>query len=241
MKQNCEEVLRTYLAEPTVENRNAVVAAHRYLCVRGARKFYRGTVERSDLEQVAAIGLIKASMRYDKTYETPFEAYAWLMIVGELMHFVRDHEGAVRIPRYLRALEKRYRLSYDRLSATYGREPSTRELAGDLGVDIDDIDKLRLLKAHRLAEEEGDDRGSFGGEYQRLSASIDDTTPDVDDRLTLADALRRLSVRERHIVREIFFHDATQAQVGRELGISQRQVSRVLAKTLQRLAHLIAA
>ena len=56
-------------------NRNALVDAHWYLCRRGARKFYRGSVDRCDLEQVAAIGLIKACDRYDPSVATPFEAH----------------------------------------------------------------------------------------------------------------------------------------------------------------------
>ena len=72
---------------------DGLVASFHHLCKRGAHKFWRSGLERNDLEQVAAIGLIKAARRYDPTMPTPFEAYAWLMIVGELMHHVRDRRG----------------------------------------------------------------------------------------------------------------------------------------------------
>ena len=236
-----EAVLRQYVADPTIENRNAVVDAHHYLCRRGARKFYRGLVERADLEQVAAVGLIKAANRYSSEYETPFEAYAWLMVVGELMHFVRDHEQVVRVPRRLRSLEARYRDARERLTMGLNREPTPLELASTLGVDVETIDELRNLRNQRLIDDDDDDTAFRTGERHRpVTIGVDDTCG-VDERLALDTALQRLSERERQIVREIFFRRSTQAEVGRRLGISQRQVSRVLTRTLQRLAQFIAA
>ncbi|HYW53813.1 MAG TPA: sigma factor, partial [Dongiaceae bacterium] len=79
-----EVLVSRYCAERTVERRNAVVDAHRHLCVRGARKFKRAHNDRADLEQIAAVGLIKAASNYRAEMQTPFQAYAWIMIVGEL-------------------------------------------------------------------------------------------------------------------------------------------------------------
>lgn len=103
-----QAALARYAADRSAANRDAVIAAHRYLCRRGARKFRRPDSDPADLLQVAALGLIKATDGYEADRSTPFEAYAWLMIVGELMHYVRDHERLIRIPRWLRSLERRY-------------------------------------------------------------------------------------------------------------------------------------
>jgi RNA polymerase sigma factor (sigma-70 family) len=74
--------------------RERMIVAYHYLCKRGARKFLRPDVERGDLEQVAAIALIKACDRYDGSLPTPFEAYAWISIVGEIMNHLRAHKRA---------------------------------------------------------------------------------------------------------------------------------------------------
>jgi len=55
----------------------------------------RPGLDKADLHQIAAIGLIKACDRYNPGVATPFEAFAWLFIIGELMHFVRDGETIV--------------------------------------------------------------------------------------------------------------------------------------------------
>jgi len=230
-----------YVADPSLANRNALVAAHQYLCRRGARKFFRGTIDRADLEQVGAIGLIKAAQRYDGSYQTPFEAYAWLIIVGELMHFVRDHERLVRTPRHLRALERLYAQAYEELSARDQREPSTSALAAEIGVSALVVDQLRVLRGH--AAPDADDDESRSGRESFVAPHVEGVSESycLEDRLSLANALASLSGREQRIVREIFFLDRTQTEVGRSLGISQRQVSRLLARTLQRLARMLDA
>lgn len=65
------------------------------LCTRACRRFVRPGLDKADLYQIAAIGLIKACDRYDPAAATPFEPFAWLFIIGELMHFVRDGETIV--------------------------------------------------------------------------------------------------------------------------------------------------
>ena len=234
-----QHIVQRYVAEPTLPNRNALVDAHLYLCKRGARKFYRGSVDRADLEQVAAIGLIKASNRYSTSYKTPFEAYAWLIIVGELMHFVRDYEHVIRIPRGLRALEARYNAAYEMLSARLQREPSAAHLADEMGEPLRVIDELRALRTRSTTAERDDcasDPCTVENHADRLQSPYG-----IEDRLALAWALREISERELRIVRGVFFQERTQAEVGRELGLSQRQVSRLLTRTLDRLGGMIPA
>ena len=90
----------------------------------------RRGLDRADLEQVAAIGLIKAVDRYDPAQAAPFEAYAWLLVLGELMHYVRDSERFVRAPRGLRDLERRWSAAERELWPRLGREPTESDVAG---------------------------------------------------------------------------------------------------------------
>ena len=111
------------------QDRDAAIEEHRYLCRRAARRFVRPSLDRADLEQVAAIGLIKAVDRYDRAQATPFEAYAWLLILGELMHYVRDGERILRAPRRIRDLERRWVAAERELWSILGREPREADVA----------------------------------------------------------------------------------------------------------------
>ena len=134
-------------ASRRIDAANRLVTSFSYLCGRAARKFLRSGLERCDLEQVAAIGLIKASRRYDAGTRTPFEAYAWLVIVGELMHYVRDYEFGIRIPRALLELEREVAAAQDALAVRLEREPTTAEIADVLGVSAMAVARARRIRS----------------------------------------------------------------------------------------------
>jgi len=228
-----EVLIATYCAERTVDRRNAVVDAHRYLCARGAKKFKRAHNDWSDLEQVAAVGLIKAAANYRAEMQTPFEAYAWIMIVGELMHYVRDHERLVRAPRALLSLEKRYAAAWEALSVANHREPTTGELASALGVSLDTVIALRSLRCvgHVPLPEEDSDEGP-----ERVELLVDRTSAvALDERVALTLAVDELAERERTIVLGTYGAGLTQSELATRLGLSQSHVSKLLARALGKL------
>jgi len=230
-----QTVLADYVQERTQRNRDALVTAYWYLCVRGAKKFYRTGLDRADLAQVGAIGLIKAVEQYDPALRTPFEAYAWLLIVGELMHYVRDHERIVRIPRPLRALEKRFARTTEMLSMRLGRTPSPPEIAAELCVDITVVDELRLLRRGGAIVSIESCTGSPTGELASRTTGIG-----IDEILSLRAAIEELAERERVAVLGSFAAGLSQAQLGARLGISQSQVSKLIKKALGKLQRQVA-
>lgn len=54
----------------------------------------------SDLESIAAIGVLRAATKFDPRRETKFSALALRFAEGEIKHFIRDHWGAnPKVPR----------------------------------------------------------------------------------------------------------------------------------------------
>jgi RNA polymerase sigma-B factor len=203
-----------------------LVVTYGYLCRRAARKFWRAGLERCDLEQVGAIGLLKAARRYDPAMRTPFEAYAWMMVVGELMHYVRDHERPIRVPRRLRSLERRYLCAHDTLIARLGREPSDVELADELGVLRSTVGELRqareMAATGSLADAEtiaDDDRSGLG----------------FEDRVLVDASFRSLGETERRIIVGVYVLGLSQLEMSRRLGISPKRVSRAHHAALGRM------
>ncbi|MBV8367336.1 MAG: sigma-70 family RNA polymerase sigma factor [Candidatus Eremiobacteraeota bacterium] len=233
-----EAVVARYCTERTVERRNAVVDAYRHLCSRGARKFKRPHNDRADLEQVAAVGLIKAAANYRPEMQTPFQAYAWIMIVGELMHYVRDHERLVRAPRSLLALEREYAQAWDAFAALNHREPTARELAGVLGVSAETIAHLRNLRGVDhvpLPEPDSDERPEAVELLADKALGIE-----LEERIALALAVEELGERERTIVIGTYGAGLTQSELGARLGLSQSHVSKLLTRALHKLGQRVA-
>lgn len=200
---------------------------YQYLCARAGRKFRRPGFERADIEQIAAIGLLKACDRYDARLQTPFEAFAWLFVVGELMHYVRDHERMVRAPRKLRALERRCQTAADRLIAELGREPSRAELAAATGATPAEIDEVARYREGAVPE-------SIEALQPHQLRPCSYTLDDRDDRIFIEDALRRLSDVERKIVLAVY-SGYSQMELAQHLGYSRRHISRLHRTALKKM------
>jgi RNA polymerase sigma-B factor len=208
--------------------RDRVVAHHWYLCRRAARRFVRRGLDRADLEQVAAIGLIKAVDRYDALQRAPFEAYAWLLIVGELMHYVRDSERLLRAPRGVRDLERRWSAVERELWNVLGREPTDDDVAQSLGATPSEAKEIR---AYRASERVVSVELLRSSEYSMPPYGIDD----VLDRLTVEQMLQGLSGLERQIVRSIHLDGITVVELAARLGYSRRHVTRLHRSAMERL------
>jgi RNA polymerase sigma-B factor len=214
--------------EFAIVDRERVVTEHWPLCRRAARRFVRRGLDRADLEQVAAIGLIKAVDRYDASQSAPFEAYAWLLIVGELMHYVRDSERFLRAPRGVRDLERRWSAAERELLAMLGREPVESDVARLIGASAAEVREIRAYRASRYVLSFELLRNS---EYRDAPRGIEN----VLDRLTVERILAGLSPLERQIVRSIHLDGVTVVELAARLGYSRRHLTRLHRNAIERL------
>jgi len=212
--------------------RDDVVERYWYLCCRAARRFTRPGLDRADLEQVAAIGLIKAADRFDPESDTPFEAYAWLLMVGELMHHVRDSERLVRAPRRLRELDRRWLEAEHEVWMVEGREATQAEIVALTGADATTCRELRQYRA-----------ASHIVPFDSLKApdqrSLAYTIESELERIGIESIVASFSPLERTIIREIYQCDTPIAALAAKLGYSRRHVARLHRRTLRKLASVM--
>ena len=95
---------------------------------------YRG-VALDDLRQVAAMGLTKATWRFDVTRGHDFLSYAVPTIRGELRKHFRDHGWMVRPPRRIQYLQAHITTAEADLTQLLGRPPQPVEIAENLGAE----------------------------------------------------------------------------------------------------------
>jgi len=208
--------------------RDRVFVNNWHLCRRAVRRFVRSGVDPADLEQIAAIGLIKAVDRYDRAAGAPFEGYAWVLIVGELMHYARDAERLMRAPRGARDLERRWAAGEQKLLSLLGREPSEGDVIALIGATPAQAREVRAYRA-----------SSRVLSFEALGAAGCRVPPygieDVLDRLTIERLLDGLSPLERQIVRSISLDGVTAAELAARIGLSRRHVSRLHRCAIERL------
>ncbi len=208
--------------------RERLIESHLPL-VRSIARRYAGRGEPlEDLIQVGSVALIRASDRFDPERGVSFAAFAAPAVEGEIRRHLGDQTGSLRIPRQLRQMTGQLDRSRSRLAATMGREPTVEELAMALGVEHEDVE--RALGAERARDPVpaiSEDTLTATGDGDSLEAT--------EDRLLLEKSAQVLDERERRIVFLRFHADLTEREISREVGISQAQVSRALAKALGKL------
>jgi RNA polymerase sigma-B factor len=189
-----------------------------------------------DLVQVGTIGLIKAIDRFDVGRAVEFTTYATPTIVGELKRYFRDKGWAIKVPRRLQELSFKVNQAVDALTQRLQRSPLVPEIAEYLGVTPDEVlEALETSEAYNFVSLESD-RGSDGAETFSILEYIgkdDQLMAIVDDRATLATALKFLTAQEQRVLYLRFFQGLTQTEIAKQMEISQMQVSRLLRRTLR--------
>jgi RNA polymerase sigma-B factor len=193
-----------------------------------------------DLRQVAAVGLIKAVDRFDPARGGDFASYAMPTIIGEIKRHFRDKTWAVRVPRRLQELKRQLPAVTEELLQTLRRVPTSAELAQRLGISQRDMVSAQLsANAYRPFPI---DRGPSGCPELRPADRLGGPDPDLeaaDDRTTLHGLRARLPVSEQRILAMRFEQDMSQTQIAAAVGLSQMQVSRLLAKSLAQLREAL--
>lgn len=215
--------------------RNALIEKHRWIAVRGARRFEGRGEPLDDLVQVALFGVLKAVERFDPDRGVAFPAFATPTVVGELRRHFRDHTWSVRVPRRLKELHVSVGRAVEELRTLHSRQPTVDELARHLHVTSDEIlEALEAGAAYRAGPiTAGDDN-----ENEREPVALGEDDHDLfhaDDRMAVRRLLGSLAPRERTIVYLRYFGELTQQEIGERLGMSQVHVSRLLRQSLQKL------
>jgi RNA polymerase sigma-B factor len=203
------------------DQRERLIEQHMGLVRSVARRYARKGEPVEDLVQVGAIGLIKAVDRFEPGRGPKLRALAVPAIEGEIRHHLRDRSSLVRTPRPLHELRGRARAAQAQLTARDGRPASAAAIALALGASEDAV--AEALRA-------GEPAAALDAD--RASAPTDDL---AEERALLAAGIDLLSPRERRILQMRFYEDRSQAEIAREVGLSQAHVSRLVRRAVERL------
>jgi RNA polymerase sigma-B factor len=208
---------------------------------------YRGAGEaQEDLVQVACLGLLKAVDRYEPGRGSGFTKYAVPTMLGELKRHFRDKGWSVHVPRATQELVLKVSDAMGVLPSKLGRSPTPRDVAAAIGEPIEVVlEAMEAATAYDATSLDAprspsdDDDGSW-----TLSETVATNEPGyelVEISETLRGTLRALPDRERLILKLRFEQDLTQAEIAERVGVSQMHVSRLLRRSLDRLAAVGAA
>ena len=210
-----------------IESREKFIKGNLRLVLSGIQKFTGRGENADDLFQVGCVGLIKAIDNFDLTLNVQFSTYAVPMIIGEIRRYLRDN-NMVRVSRSVRDLAYRALQIKEKLTREKHREPTIEEISKELKIPTEEI--VMCLDAIQDPVSLQEPVFNDGSENIYVMDQVSDqknTDETWSDNINLAEAMKRLSDREKMIIQKRFFVGKTQMEVAEEIGISQAQVSRL--------------
>jgi RNA polymerase sigma-B factor len=198
-----------------------------------AMRYRRRGIAVDDLVQVAYVGLVKAVNGFDPEREHDFLSYAVPTVTGEVKRYFRDFGWAVRPPRRIQELQGQISRASNELSQRLGRSPRPTEVADFLAVDVESV--IEALAADGAFTPSSLDVpvGAEGvAVLSDLIGKDDEDMARAEARMLLGPAVRRLGARDRRILELRFIEGWTQELIAKDIGVTQMQVSRLLARIL---------
>jgi RNA polymerase sigma-B factor len=229
---------KRFAAERRPEDRDRLVERYLPLARHVAARYRGGSEPFEDLEQVAALGLVKAVDRFDPSRGINFSSYAVPTIAGELRRYFRDHTWTLRVPRDVQELAVKMGKVETALQLDLGRAPTAAELADRLDCSVEQLLEARdAAGANRMSSLDApvSSEDEEGASLADLLGEADEGLAHVERALTVNAALECLDERERTILRLRFEEELTQAAIGERIGLSQMHVSRLIRQALTTL------
>lgn len=191
--------------------------------IRYFARLYGGGCAEDDLFQTGNLGLMKALKSYDANKEVSFVTYASHFIMGEIRHLMRKQSSYYR-PGCIVELQCKVDKVIEKYTKIHGDVPSTVCIAEILKIKEESVNEV--MKAGMVSFDEIDAAKIHSSAYKHFHLPI-------EDKLTLYQALKRLSNVQQKIINMLFYRDMTQQQVADNLGMTQRQVSRMKERSIQ--------
>ena len=221
-----EGIRRVQAGDQAVEE--ALLRENMPLVAAIARRYQNCGLAQEDMIQLGSIGLLQALRRFDPDRGLCFSTYAVPLIAGEIRRFLRD-DGMVKFSRETKSLA----LQIERVRREQG-DLTVEELSKVLHVPLEDITAALASRTATLSLDAPTDED--GADLQTFLGSADaDTEQDALRRVELRELFAVLSERERQVLFMRYFQDRTQNEVGKRLGLSQVQISRIEKKALLRM------
>lgn len=230
-----------YKSSGDISIRNRLVMAYAYIAKIAALQL-RGAVNSQaqieDMMNQGMITLIDCVDKFDPSREVKFESYAFMRVKGGIIDLIRKQDW---IPRRVRVNSKKINDTYNMLCTNLKREPTQEEVAHELGITVQKLEKYNceIANSNVYSFEELIQNMSQMGDILE-SSTMDDITPEKSTlkkelRKILIDAINELSEREKLVITLYFFENLNLADIAQILEVSVQRVSQINSRAIGKL------
>lgn len=207
------------------------------------------TVENADLISYGIFGLIDAIQKYDVARGIKFETYAISRIRGAIIDELRALDW---VPRSVRSRARDIENTVATLEGRLNRTPDDGEVAAELGLSLKELQNAYTKIAYTSVvsfdeiwapNSDRDDKSSLSSVVKDESAPDPVASFESEEiKVILADAIEKLSERERTVVALYYYDGLPLKEIGQVLGVTESRASQLHTKAVLRLrARLRAA
>jgi RNA polymerase sigma factor FliA len=204
-------------------------------------------IEQADLVSYGIFGLIDAINKFDIERAIKFETYAISRIKGAIIDELRAIDW---IPRSVRYKAREVEKAYAALEARLHRSPTEAEVAGELGIALEDLHAIfsQVSFVNVIALDELLNVGGERGDKLSLVDTLEDTKAEdpvaafetEETKYLLARAINTLPEREKIVVTLYYYEGLTLAEIGQVLGVTESRICQMHTKAVLQLRGKLA-
>ncbi len=203
------------------------------------------SVDQADLVSYGMFGLIDAIAKFDPGRGYKFETYAISRVKGAMLDELRSIDW---VPRSVRSKAKSVERAMAKLEARFHRAPTDREIADELDLSLDQlngiynqISSLGVVALDEMLSFNGSESLTFGDTLADRSDGPGGIYERVEMRQLLADAINRMTEREKIVLTLYYYENMTLAEIGGVLGVTESRVCQIHTKSVLQLKSKLSA
>ena len=238
-----EHELCKKVAKGDSKAKQTLINSNLRLVVKIAKLYARDENELLDYIQEGNLGLMRAIEKFDHELGYKISTYATWWIRQAIARAFADKSRTIRIPVHMQEQLAKFSKTFRNLAQELGREPSTKELADEMALDVKRIEELMLYSKsvtsldETVNEEDDSQLLDFIPDEETMSPEEIAECQELKD--IVEQILQLLTERERFVITHRFGIDdnipKTLDEIGQMKGVTRERIRQIEAKALKKL------